>query len=110
VELGPALLASGFDLVACVSGDDPWTQAAWSKQFDPQHAIRFLSDGNLDFGRTCGLTTMVKDLFLGECMQRFSMIVDNMTVQKLHIEASVLHVTCSSAEACLDESLAAAAE
>jgi len=98
VTLAPAMLASGFDLVVCIAPDDPWSLSAGARQIDPQGHLRFLSDGNLDFGRACRLTSKQPDLFMGECLDRFSMIVVDGVVEKISVETSILEVTCSAAE------------
>lgn len=94
----PALRRSGFDQVVCVTPDNPWVLQAWSQQLGMGDGIRFLSDGNLKFGRALGLTTRVESLFLGECYERFVLIVSNCIVEKVSVETSVLEVSCTSAE------------
>jgi 2-Cys peroxiredoxin 5 len=101
IELAPSMLASGFDMIACVAPNDPWTLAVWSRELDPEDRIRFLSDGNREFGRACGLSSTYKEHFLGESFLRFSMIVANCVVERLNVERSPLEVTCSSADACM---------
>jgi len=98
IAQAPAMMASGFDLVACVTPNDPWTLAAWAAAIDPMSYLRFLSDGNLEFGRAAGLAAKYDQLFLGHSLLRFSMIVTNCVVEKIGIETSVLSVTCSSVD------------
>jgi peroxiredoxin len=97
VALAPQMLASGFDAVVCVSTSTPWSLAAWAAQIDPAGLLRFISDGNRDFSRGCGLTAVHKEIFLGVCMARFSMTVHDQVVQRVAVENSVMEVTCSSA-------------
>ena len=101
VEMAPKMLASGFDMMVCISSNDPWSFTAWGKQIDPDGRLRFLSDGNLDFGRACCLTATHKEFFLGTCLARFSMIAKDQVVERVAVERSILEVTCSSAEATL---------
>jgi peroxiredoxin len=93
------LKESGFDLVICIGPNDPWVMAAWSETIDPDHRIRFLSDGNLEFARRSGLTERHPDHFLGERVKRFVMITQDAVVQHLGVETTLLTVSCSSAEA-----------
>src|SRR5262245_13801622 len=53
----PALRRAGFTDLFCIATSDPFSVDAWSKQVDPGRELRFISDGNLDFARACGLLT-----------------------------------------------------
>lgn len=99
VEKADALLRSGFDQILVITPSDPFTVAAWAPQVDPEGKLRFLSDGNLEFTRRCGLTSHEKEFFLGERSCRYLMIVQDAVVERLNIETSVLNVTCTRAEA-----------
>lgn len=97
VAKAPALLASGFDGVVCIAANDPWTLAEWSRRIDPAANLRFLSDGNLEFGRSAGLATRAPELFLGECLSRFLIVADNGFVEKISVERAVTDVSCTAA-------------
>jgi peroxiredoxin len=97
VAKAPALLASGFHRIACVAPNDPWTLSLWSRQLDPAARLKFFSDGNLEFGRMAGLTTVASKLFLGECLKRFVMIIADGAVEKVAVEAAITDVTCTAA-------------
>ncbi len=101
VELAPSLKASGFQQIVCIAPDNPWVMAEWGKQVDPQGRIRFMSDGNLEFGRHAGLTVALPALFVGECLKRFVLISNNCVVEKLSVEKSVFDVTCTAASECI---------
>ncbi|RYG87612.1 MAG: hypothetical protein EON58_20610, partial [Alphaproteobacteria bacterium] len=92
----------------CVAPSDPWSMTKWASEIDPEGRIRFLSDGNLEFARATGLNVSINELFLGEAMMRFSMVVHDGVVDKINIERSVLDVSCSSASKCMPERKAAA--
>lgn len=92
---------SGFDMIACVTSNDPWIMHAWGNQRDPERKLRFLSDGNLEFARQTGLICFEPDYYLGERVQRFAMAIRDSVVERLHVEATVLAVTCSGADALL---------
>lgn len=98
IELAPSFHRSGFDLLACVTPENPWAVDAWSRVMDPQGRLQFYSDGNLDFGRATGLTTRLPELFLGTCLQRFVMIIRRGMIEQLNIERVATDVTCSAAE------------
>ena len=92
------LKRTGFDLVVCIGPNDPWTMAAWAETIDPDRQIRFLSDGNMDFGRKTGLTESHPDHFMGERLKRFVMITQDAVVQHLGVETTIFTVSCSGAD------------
>jgi peroxiredoxin len=98
INMAPKIRASGYDMIACLSANDPWVLAEWRNAIDPAGNIRFLSDGNLAFGSACGLTVTQPDFFIGTRLKRFSIIATNCVVDRIAIEASVLDVSCSSAD------------
>ncbi|CAN7471326.1 redoxin family protein [Phenylobacterium sp. LjRoot225] len=97
VAKAPALIASGFDGVVCIAANDPWTLAEWSQRIDPAKTLRFLSDGNLEFGRAAGLATRAPQLFLGECLSRFLIVAKDGFVEKIAVESVVTEVSCTAA-------------
>lgn len=103
IEMAPSLLVSGFDLIACVTADSPWSLAEWSHRIDPEGRLKYFSDGNLDFGRATGLRTRLPELYLGTCLQRFVMIVNRGVVEKLSVEHNPIDVTCSAADQFVQE-------
>jgi peroxiredoxin len=100
VEMTPSLLASGFSKVICLAGNDPWVTQLWADRLDPEGHMVFLSDGNLEFGRRCGLTRNLTDYFGGERLERCTMTVCNGLVERLNVEPTPIEITCTSAESC----------
>lgn len=90
----PRLRASGFDEIVCVAPDSPWVVHEWAQTLDPHGELTFLSDGNLDFARGAGLSSVERSLFLGQCCKRFSMIVRNAIIEKLAVEETVNTLSC----------------
>ena len=95
VRKADILKASGFDMILCVSANDPWTLAAWSQQVDPQGKLRFLSDGNLTFGRQTGLIDSHPELFLGERLRRFVLTVKDAVIEHIGVEPGLMTMDCS---------------
>ncbi|MBN9319785.1 MAG: peroxiredoxin [Caulobacterales bacterium] len=95
VAQAPRLVASGIDLIACVTPNDPWVNAAWSKQIDPRGKIRMLSDGNLDFCRALGLTGSAREWNLGERSRRYLMQLRGGRIDRISVERSILEVACT---------------
>lgn len=96
------LKQAGFTDLFCIATSDPFSVDAWARQVDPERELRFISDGNLDFARACGLLTHEQSFFLGHRSRRYSMVLKDSFVAQVNVEASVLDVTCSAAEALLD--------
>lgn len=92
------LQASGFAQLICIAPNDPFVLEAWRCQMDPQHKIRFLSDGNLDFTRALGLSEAHKDLFLGNRSKRYMLVVHDRTIQRVRVETSILTYACTRAD------------
>jgi peroxiredoxin len=70
---------------------------AWKAQFPGAEEILFLSDGNGDFVKACGLEESCKGLFLGECSRRYAIQMQDTIVISLAIEDSILTVECTGA-------------
>lgn len=102
VAAWPKLMASGFDLVAWISPNDPWTQEVWASTIDPENRLRRFSDGNLAFARAAGLTCRADDLFMGERCERYSMVLKNAVVERLSVEPHYATFSCTHAAAIFD--------
>jgi 2-Cys peroxiredoxin 5 len=98
IERAPAIRKAGFGAVICIASSDPFATAEWAHQIDPAGRLTFLSDGNLAFTRACGLASREEALFLGERSRRYLMCVEDAVVTRLHVESSVLQVSCTSAD------------
>jgi 2-Cys peroxiredoxin 5 len=93
---------AGFQELICISPSDPFAMEAWQRQIDPERKLRFISDGNLTFTRAAGLVSREPSLFLGERCKRFSMVVEWAVIRRLHVEDSVLDVSCTRAQDVLE--------
>jgi peroxiredoxin len=85
VEKAAELKAKGIDEIACTAVNDPFVLGAWSKSGDAAD-ITMLADGNGDFAEALGLTMDGSAYGLGKRGQRFSMVVNDGTVEQLHVE------------------------
>lgn len=101
VSNSTALKEKGVDLVACISVNDPFVMAAWSKDRNAAEDILMLADGNAEFTSAIGLEMDVSGFGMGIRSQRYAMIIDNGVVSSLNIESGpVLDV--SSVETVLE--------
>ena len=101
VDKASDLKGQGIDEIACISVNDPFVMAAWSQR-DGSEDITMLADGNGAFAEATGLTMDGSKFGLGQRSQRYSMIVDDGTVEQLNVEAPGEYRT-SSAEHMLDQ-------
>ena len=85
VEKAAELKAKGIDEIACTAVNDPFVLGAWSKSGDAAD-ITMLADGNGDFAEALGLTMDGSAYGLGKRGQRFSMVVNDGTVEQLNVE------------------------
>ncbi|MBA2467064.1 MAG: peroxiredoxin [Sphingomonas sp.] len=86
VEKAGDLKAKGVDEIACVSVNDPFVMAAWNKS-DGSGDITMLADGNGAFAQAIGLEMDGSKFGMGKRSQRYSMLVNDGTVEQLNIEA-----------------------
>lgn len=96
------LKAAGVDALYCIVTSDPFSVAAWARIVDPLGKIRFLSDGNLQFARSLGLTSREESLFMGERSMRYALTVRDGVIQSGNVECSVLDFSCTSVEHVLE--------
>ena len=101
VDKAKELKDKGIDEIACISVNDPFVMAAWGQR-DGSGDITMIADGNGDFAKAIGLTMDGSKFGLGERSQRYSMIVDDGTVEQLNVEAPGEY-RASSAETMLEQ-------
>ena len=86
VEKAADLKAQGIDEIACTAVNDPFVMKAWGAQ-NGSADVTMLADGNGDFVKALGLVMDGSGFGLGQRGQRFSMIVNDGTVEQLNVEA-----------------------
>jgi peroxiredoxin len=101
VEKAGDLKAKGVDEIACISVNDPFVMAAWNKS-DGSDDITMLADGNAQFADALGLSFDGAKFGMGKRSQRYSMIVNDGTVEQLNVEQPGEY-SASSAETLLGQ-------
>lgn len=101
VRMTAELRRGGVESVFVVVPDSPWTVDRWADQQDPDRALRWISDGNLAFGRAAGLCSDMSEHLMGRRLNRFLMIVRDGVVEALHREPDSTDVTCTGAASLL---------
>ena len=86
VEKASDLKAKGIDEIACISVNDPFVMTAWGER-DGSSDITMLADGNGAFTEAVGLEMDGSKFGMGQRSQRYSMVVNDGTVEQLNVEA-----------------------
>lgn len=86
VEKAGELKAKGIDEIACTAVNDAFVMGAWGKAAGSPD-VTMLGDGNGDFAKAVGLVMDGSGFGMGARGQRFSMVVNDGTVEQLNIEA-----------------------
>ena len=95
------LKAKGIDEIVCTAVNDGFVMGAWNRA-DGSPDVTMLADGNGDFANALGLPLDLTGGGLGKRGQRFSMIVNDGTVEQLNVEAAG-EFKVSSAEHMLEQ-------
>lgn len=96
-----AIKAKGVDRIACVTVNDPFVVAEWSKTTGADGKVEILSDGNADFTKAVGMELDASGFGLGLRSQRYAMIVEDGVVKTLLVEDVPTQAENSSANAIL---------
>jgi len=86
VQKADEIKAKGVDTVACMAVNDPFVMEAWGKDQNVGDKVLMLADGSAKFARDLGLELDLVDRGLGVRSQRFAMIVNDGTVEKIMVE------------------------
>jgi glutaredoxin/glutathione-dependent peroxiredoxin len=86
VDKAGELKAKGIDEIVGTAVNDPFVMGAWNKAAGSAD-ITMLADGNGDFAEALGLTMDGSAFGLGKRGQRFSMVVNDGTVEQLNVES-----------------------
>jgi glutaredoxin/glutathione-dependent peroxiredoxin len=86
VEKAGEIKAKGIDEIVGTAVNDPFVMGAWNKASGSAE-ITMLADGNGDFAEALGLTMDGSAYGLGKRGQRFSMVINDGTVEQLNVES-----------------------
>jgi glutaredoxin/glutathione-dependent peroxiredoxin len=80
------ILAKGVDGIAVTAVNDVFVMDSWAKASGGAGRIEFLSDGNGDFAKAIDMQRDLSAGGLGIRSQRYSMVVNDGTVERVNIE------------------------
>lgn len=86
VERADELRAKGIDEIACTAVNDAFVMGAWGKSSGVDGRVTMLADGNGQFVQALGLGMDGSKFGMGQRGQRFAMIVNDGTVERLDVE------------------------
>lgn len=101
IEDLPIAKENGTDLVAVTSVNDVYVLDAWARAVKAPDELLFLADGNGDFARALDLLFDGRRLGLGYRSKRYSMWVNNGSIQHLSVEADPTLAEVSTAHSLL---------
>lgn len=84
-ELYDTFRANGIDDIVCLSVNDSFVLNEWKKA-ERADKITMLPDGNGEFSEKLGFLINKSDMCLGNRSWRYSMVVDDGTIEKMFIE------------------------
>lgn len=87
-ELYEAFMKEGIDDVICLSVNDTFVMNEWQKDQMAEN-ITMLPDGNGEFSEKLGFLVDKKNLGFGSRSWRYSMLVNDGTIEKMFIEKEV---------------------
>lgn len=87
VDKADELKAKGIDAIACTAVNDVFVMGAWDKSAATGGRVTMLADGNAAFAKAVGLELDGSKFGMGTRGQRYSMVVNDGTVEQLNVEA-----------------------
>ena len=88
----------GIDYIICISVNDPFVMSAWGKEHNVGDKILMIGDPFLNFTKAIGAEVDKSGRGLGVRSNRYTMLIDNMKVIKLHEEKDTGSCEISAAE------------
>jgi peroxiredoxin len=82
-----ALKSKGVDEIWCLSVNDAFVMGAWGREQGATGKVRMMADGSAEYTKKLGLELDLIARGMGVRCQRFSMLVEDGVVKKLHVEA-----------------------
>lgn len=86
VEKADELKAKGVDEIACTAVNDAFVMGAWGKEHGVDGKVTMLADGNGDLAEALGLTMDGSKFGMGKRGQRFAMVVNDGTIERVDVE------------------------
>jgi len=92
------LMKKQIDGIVCISVNDPFVMKAWGDEHGAENKVHMMADHQCEFTRAIGLVVDLNDLGCGERSERYSMIVNDNSVESIHVEKDFMACELSSVE------------
>ena len=92
----------GVDAIYCAASNDCFVTSAWAKSLNAGEKMTILADGDCAFAKLVGLTVETEG-FGGQRLSRFSALVEDGVVTKLHLEEGGGYTGASGADQMLKD-------
>ena len=102
INLHDSFKEKGIDNIICVSVNDPFVMRAWGDQNKVGDKIIMMGDPFLNFTKAIGAEVDKSGRGLGIRSNRYTMLIDDMIVKKLKVEAETGICEVSAAENFID--------
>ncbi|CAI9734521.1 peroxiredoxin-5, mitochondrial-like [Octopus vulgaris] len=89
-----AFRKAGYDLIACVSVNDPFVMSAWCRQTKSEGKIKMLADPKGDFTKALGMELDCTKLLGNIRSKRYSIVLENSIVQSINLEPDHTGLAC----------------
>jgi len=90
--------AKGVDKVYCIASNDMFVMSGWGRLNKTGDKVDMLSDPTLTWIRKVGLVKDLSAVGFGERVARFAMIINDLKVEAIEVEANAGEVTNSGAD------------
>jgi|TARA_B110000263_G_C14935415_1_gene341197 peroxiredoxin len=92
------LMKKQIDGIVCISVNDPFVMKAWGDEHGAENKVHMMADHQCEFTRAIGLVVDLNELGCGERSERYSMIVNDNSVESIHVEKDFMACELSSVE------------
>ena len=97
--------AKGIENIFCLSVNDPYVMNGWGEVNDTGNKIKMLSDPYLLFTKAIGAEVDRNSKGMGIRSNRYLMVIENFTIQNIHVEKETKECGLTSAENLLNNLL-----
>ncbi|XP_047514007.1 peroxiredoxin-5, mitochondrial [Pieris napi] len=97
IQNADKMKSEGVAEIVCVSVNDPYVMGAWGNQHNTKGKVRMLADPSGSFIKALDLGTNLPPLG-GFRSKRFSMVINDSTVEELNVEPDGTGLSCSLAD------------
>ncbi|KAG0142627.1 hypothetical protein CROQUDRAFT_662342 [Cronartium quercuum f. sp. fusiforme G11] len=101
IEKANEIKAKGVSEIYCLATNDPYVMSGWGRYNKSADKVQLISDADLKWLKPAGLTIDLTSHGLGVRSNRFALIIDDLKVAYIGVEASAGEVSVSGAGAVL---------